>query len=62
MVLHRSGPNLPPMDPLDLEPEDLLSFFRRNKTEMSCMETPLTFIRQLRDHDLMPEDRFEVRY
>ncbi|KAM9843318.1 uncharacterized protein sp100.1 [Aulostomus maculatus] len=48
------------MDPLDfLENEELLRFFHCNKTEMSCMENPHTFMRQLRDHDLIPEDRFK---
>nr|XP_046271228.1 nuclear body protein SP140-like protein isoform X2 [Scatophagus argus] len=48
------------MDPLDfLEPDELLRFFHCNKTEMSCMEKPHTFITQLRDHNLIPEDRFK---
>ncbi|XP_062263725.1 nuclear body protein SP140-like protein [Platichthys flesus] len=48
------------MDPLDfLEPEELLRYFRSNKTVMSCMENPHTFLCQLRDHDLIPEDTFK---
>ncbi|XP_060945635.1 nuclear body protein SP140-like protein [Limanda limanda] len=48
------------MDPLDfLEPEELLRFFHRHKTEMSCMKNPGTFLCQLRDHDLIPEDRYK---
>ncbi|XP_062264085.1 uncharacterized protein LOC133970941 [Platichthys flesus] len=48
------------MDPLDfLKPEELLRFFHCNKTEMSCMENPHTFLRQLRDHDLIPEDTYK---
>ncbi|XP_053300357.1 nuclear body protein SP140-like protein [Pleuronectes platessa] len=47
------------MDPLDfLKPEVLLRFFHCNKTVMSCMENPHTFLCQLRDHDLIPEDRY----
>ena len=40
---------------------ELLLFFRRSKTVMSCMENPQTFLRQLRDHDLLLEDRYQVR-
>ncbi|XP_026212405.1 nuclear autoantigen Sp-100-like [Anabas testudineus] len=48
-------------DPLDfLETKDLLRFFRRNKNEMSCMEKPQIFLRQLRDHDLISEDRYKT--
>ncbi|KAM9346464.1 uncharacterized protein ABDE67_013070 [Symphorus nematophorus] len=47
------------MDPLDfLEDEELLRFFHRHKNEMSCMENPQVFINQLRDHDLIPEERY----
>ncbi|XP_040047558.2 autoimmune regulator isoform X2 [Gasterosteus aculeatus] len=50
----------PHMDPMDwLENHELLRFFRRHKTEMSCMEKPRTFLCQLRDHDLVPEDRYK---
>ncbi|XP_077414797.1 uncharacterized protein LOC144044334 isoform X2 [Vanacampus margaritifer] len=35
--------------------EELLQFFHCSKTEMSCMENPHTFVRQLRDYDLIPE-------
>ncbi|XP_077396149.1 nuclear body protein SP140-like [Festucalex cinctus] len=35
--------------------EELLRFFHCSRTEMSCMENPHTFIRQLRDYDLIPE-------
>ncbi|KAM4716655.1 uncharacterized protein sp100.1 isoform 3-T4 [Anableps anableps] len=48
------------MDPLDfLEPADLLSFFHSRKTEMSCMENPQIFLNQLRDHNLIPEDKYK---
>ncbi|KAL6103258.1 sp140 [Pungitius sinensis] len=48
------------MEPMDwLENHELLRFFRRHKTEMSCMENPHTFLCQLRDHDLIPEDRYK---
>ncbi|KAF7654255.1 hypothetical protein LDENG_00071820 [Lucifuga dentata] len=48
------------MDPLDfLEPEELLRFFRCNKTEMSCFDKPQTFLRLLRDNNLIPEDRYK---
>lgn len=44
-----------------LKNADLLQFFRCHKTEMACMENPLTFLTQLRDHDLLPEDRYQVK-
>nr|XP_043907187.1 nuclear body protein SP140-like protein isoform X1 [Solea senegalensis] len=48
------------MDPLDfLEPEQLREFLRRHKTELSCMEKPQTFLNQLRDQKLIPEDRYK---
>ncbi|KAF7221483.1 nuclear body protein SP140-like protein isoform X1 [Nothobranchius furzeri] len=48
------------MDPLDfLEPDELLRFFRRSKTEMSLMEKPYTFLSQLKDHKLIPDDIFK---
>ncbi|XP_037647796.1 nuclear body protein SP140-like isoform X3 [Sebastes umbrosus] len=48
------------MDPMDwLEKDDLLRFFHRHKTEMSLMENPHTFLNQLRDHDLVPEDHYK---
>ncbi|XP_068575028.1 nuclear body protein SP140-like protein isoform X1 [Cebidichthys violaceus] len=48
------------MEPMDwLENEELLRFFHRKKTEMSCMENPHTFLSQLRDHDLVPEERYK---
>lgn len=51
------------MDPLDfLENEELLRFLHCNKTELSCMENPHTFLSQLRDHNLITEDRYKVRY
>lgn len=50
------------MDPKEaLENADLLQFFHCHKTEMACMEKPLTFLTQLRDHDLLPEDRYRVK-
>ncbi|XP_033998429.1 nuclear body protein SP140-like protein isoform X2 [Trematomus bernacchii] len=49
------------MEPMDwLEDNELLLFFRRSKTVMSCMENPQTFLRQLRDHDLLLEDRYQM--
>ncbi|XP_056262994.1 nuclear body protein SP140-like [Pseudoliparis swirei] len=48
------------MEPMEwLNDEELLRFFRRCKTEMSCMEKPHTFLCQLRDHELVPEDRYK---
>lgn len=48
------------MDPLDfLESDELLRFFHCHKTEMSCMENPHTFLSQLRDYNLIPEDRYK---
>ncbi|XP_056300113.1 nuclear body protein SP140-like protein isoform X2 [Pseudoliparis swirei] len=48
------------MEPMDwLDDEELLRFFRRCKTEMSCMEKPHTFLCQLRDYELVPEDRYK---
>ncbi|XP_047426908.1 nuclear body protein SP140 isoform X2 [Mugil cephalus] len=48
------------MDPLDfLDSQELLQFFHCNKTELSCMENPNTFLNQLRDHNLVPEDRYQ---
>ena len=50
------------MDPLDfLDPPQLLRFLRRHKTELACVEQPRTLLSQLRDHDLIPEDRYQVR-
>eukprot|EP00066_Takifugu_rubripes_P012746 XP_011602012.1 PREDICTED: nuclear body protein SP140-like protein isoform X1 [Takifugu rubripes] len=47
------------MDPIEaLGNADLLQFFHSHKTEMACMEKPLTFLTQLRDHDLLPEDSY----
>ncbi|KAK9535411.1 hypothetical protein VZT92_007794 [Zoarces viviparus] len=48
------------MEPMDwLKNEELLRFFHCKKTEMSCMENPHTFLSQLRDHDLIQEDRYK---
>ncbi|XP_042183225.1 nuclear body protein SP140-like protein isoform X5 [Oncorhynchus tshawytscha] len=48
------------MDPLDfLTDEELLRFFRCSRTEMSCMEQPHTFLNQLRDHHLIPEEMYK---
>lgn len=50
------------MKPIDfLENEDLLQFFHSHKTEMACMENPRIFLTQLRDHNLVPEDRYQVK-
>ncbi|XP_053493688.1 nuclear body protein SP140-like protein isoform X2 [Ictalurus furcatus] len=48
------------MDPLDfLTEEELIKFFHCKKTEISCMEEPHTFLNQLRDHNLVPEDLYQ---
>ncbi|XP_058625102.1 nuclear body protein SP140-like protein isoform X1 [Onychostoma macrolepis] len=48
------------MDPLDfLTNEELLFFFHRKKTEISCIEQPRRLLTQLCDHDLVPEKLFE---
>nr|XP_061804994.1 nuclear body protein SP140-like protein [Nerophis lumbriciformis] len=39
--------------------EVLLELFHRSKTELSCMENPHTFIRQLRDYRLIPEEFYK---
>ncbi|XP_056309409.1 nuclear body protein SP140-like protein [Danio aesculapii] len=39
--------------------QQLLSFFHRKKTEISCIEQPHIFLSQLRDYDLLPEPLFE---
>ncbi|KAF3700434.1 Nuclear body protein SP140-like protein [Channa argus] len=45
------------MDPLYFfESHELLQFFHRHKTELSCMDKPQSFLFQLRDHDLIPKD------
>ncbi|XP_010783794.1 uncharacterized protein [Notothenia coriiceps] len=45
------------MEPMEwLGDNELLQFFRRSKTAMSIMENPQTFLRQLRDHDLLLDD------
>ncbi len=49
------------MDPLDfLTKEELLFFFHRKKTEISCIEQPHRLLTQMRDHDLVPEKLYEV--
>ncbi|XP_045570912.1 nuclear body protein SP140-like protein isoform X2 [Salmo salar] len=48
------------MDPLDfLTDKQLLQFFHCSRTEMSCMEQPHTFLNQLRDHHLIPEEMYK---
>ncbi|XP_029364479.1 nuclear body protein SP140-like isoform X2 [Echeneis naucrates] len=48
------------MDPLDfLEPKQLLLFFHCSKTELSLMDNPHAFLSQLRDHNLIPDDRYQ---
>ncbi|XP_056144319.1 nuclear body protein SP140-like protein [Lampris incognitus] len=42
-----------------LDDTELQQFFHCKKTELSCMEKPCTFLRQLRDHDLITEDRYK---
>ncbi|KAF5889076.1 nuclear body protein, partial [Clarias magur] len=47
------------MDPLDfMTEEDMVHFFRRKKTQISCIKEPQTFLDQLRDHDLVDEDLY----
>ncbi|KAL2078767.1 hypothetical protein ACEWY4_026452 [Coilia grayii] len=56
---HRTS-RLDVMDPLDFLTEDeLLRFFHRKKTEMSCIDQPHTFLTQLRDYDLVSEKLYE---
>ncbi|GAA6072329.1 nuclear body protein SP140-like protein [Tachysurus ichikawai] len=48
------------MDQLNvLTHDELVSFFRRKKAEISCIEEPNTLLRQLRDHDLVPKDLYK---
>ncbi|XP_016127322.1 nuclear body protein SP140-like protein isoform X1 [Sinocyclocheilus grahami] len=48
------------MDALDFKTnKELLFFFHRKKTEISCIEDPHRLLTQLRDHDLVPEKLFE---
>ncbi|CAN9505863.1 unnamed protein product [Ophioblennius macclurei] len=47
-------------DPLEfILDEELLQTFHRQKTTMSCMDNPQTFLNQLRDHKFVPEDKYE---
>lgn len=39
-----------------------LRFFRSHKADISCMDDPLTFLRKLRDNELIPEDRYQVSH
>ncbi|XP_017337134.1 autoimmune regulator isoform X2 [Ictalurus punctatus] len=46
--------------PDSLTDEELIKFLHHKKTEISsCIEEPLTFLNQLRDHDLVPEDLYQ---
>ncbi|XP_071031624.1 chromodomain-helicase-DNA-binding protein Mi-2 homolog [Oncorhynchus clarkii lewisi] len=48
------------MDPLAfLTDKQLLQFLRCSRTEMSCMVQPHTFLNQLRDHHLIPENMYK---
>ncbi|KAI5087462.1 nuclear body protein SP140-like protein [Silurus meridionalis] len=48
------------MDPLDfITNEELMKFFHCKKTEISCTEEPHTFLKQLRDHNLVPEKLYQ---
>ncbi|XP_024127060.1 sp110 nuclear body protein [Oryzias melastigma] len=40
-------------------PGKLLRFFHSHKTELSCMENPQIFLSQLRDNDLIPDDKYK---
>lgn len=42
------------------EDEELLEVFRQNKTKISMIEKPLTFLRHLKDNGLIP-DKLYVR-
>ncbi|KAM6905363.1 autoimmune regulator-like [Xenentodon cancila] len=42
-----------------LDSEELLRFFHCHKTEISCLENPHTFLTQLRDHNLIPEESYK---
>ncbi|KAI1886698.1 hypothetical protein AGOR_G00198470 [Albula goreensis] len=45
---------------LDFQSDDeLLGFFRKKKTEISCINQPHIFLSQLRDHDLVQEDVYK---
>ncbi|RVE69251.1 hypothetical protein OJAV_G00075970 [Oryzias javanicus] len=47
-------------DPLNfLAPAKLLRFLHSRKTELSCMENPQIFLSQLRDNDLIPDDKYK---
>ncbi|KAF5905975.1 nuclear body protein [Clarias magur] len=47
------------MDRLDFLTEDQMKeFLRFNKTRISCMEEPHTFLNQLRDYNLVPEELY----
>ncbi|KAM9434889.1 nuclear body protein SP140-like protein isoform 2-T2 [Clarias gariepinus] len=47
------------MNRLDcLTEEEMITFFRFNKTRISCIEEPQTFLTQLRDRDLVPEELY----
>ncbi|KAM9434327.1 uncharacterized protein sp100.1 isoform 2-T2 [Clarias gariepinus] len=47
------------MNPLDFLTEDeMLKFFHCKKTEISCIEEPQTFLNQLRDFNLVPENLY----
>ncbi|XP_029945777.1 nuclear body protein SP140-like protein isoform X2 [Salarias fasciatus] len=49
-----------PPDLLDfIVDKELLQTFHCKKNEISCMENPQTFLRQLRDYNFVPEDRYE---
>ncbi|XP_053493693.1 autoimmune regulator-like isoform X1 [Ictalurus furcatus] len=46
---------------LDLTPlEVLIKFFRLNKAQISCIDEPLTFLNQLRDRNLVPDERYQM--
>ncbi|XP_075879870.1 autoimmune regulator-like [Nelusetta ayraudi] len=48
------------MDRLDFyDKEELLQFLRVKKNEISLIENPKIFLNQLRDHNMIPEDRYE---
>lgn len=42
-----------------MEEKQLLRFLHLKKTELSCMENPLTFVCQLRDYNLIPEEQYK---
>lgn len=50
------------MDRLEFfDKHELLRFLQVHKNELALLEKPRIFLNQLRDHHMIPEDRYEVR-